>query len=240
MSYIGIYTFQEARFINQMYYFGYMKSLLIIGLIALLTIARINYDHNQNSIQLPNNYTSTSPILMQFIWGPVQGLGADFTVLKVFSMYYDASQAKDDSAAKWKALSDTLFLAQKLDPQFYDTYHIGVSTLAYDAKLPDKSMQLAYLGAEALPLNWQIPFIGGFIAYDLSHDYTNASKLMSIATHVPNAPTLAVTLAARFLKKDIGTDASIHFLKQMMEILPEEYQASIKARLRKLQKNTTQ
>jgi len=57
---------------------------------------------------------------------------------------------------------------------------------------------------------------------------------------VPNAPTLAVTLTARFLKKDIGTDASIHFLKQMMEILPEEYQASIKARLRKLQKNTTQ
>jgi len=214
----------------------YIKPFIIMCLAAILTVARANYDSKENSIPLPTNYSSTPAILMQVIWGNVQGLGADFTLLNAFSIYYDASQANDINAPSWQALSDSFFLAQTLDPQFYDTYHIGLTTLAYDAKRPKEAIRLAYMGSNALPLNWQIPFTGGFIAYDLNHDYHEAAKLMSLAAHVPDAPSLAVTLASRFLKNDMGTDAAINFLKQMLKVLPKEYQSGIKLRLKDMQK----
>ena len=220
-----------------MRYPRYIKPIIILCLIAILATARANYDSKQDSIPLPTNYSSTPAILMQLIWGQVQGLGADFTLLKAFSIYYDANQADDIHNVSWQALSDSFFLAQTLDPQFYDTYHIGLTTLAYDAKRPEEAIKLAYMGSNALPLNWQIPFIGGFIAYDINHDYHEAAKLMSLAAHVPEAPSLAVTLASRFLKNDVGTDAAITFLKKMLNILPKEYQTGIKTRLKTMNEN---
>ncbi len=214
----------------------YIKLIIIASLIAMLSIARMNYDNKQSSIELPANFTSTPAKFMKIIWGQTQGLGADFSFINAISLYYNAQHATKNQNAYWNALADKFFLAQKLDPQFYDTYHIGIGTLAYDAKRPDKSIQLAYMGTEALPLNWQIPFIGGFIAHDLGHDEHNAAKLMKIASNIPKAPTMAVSLASRFLENDINSQEAIAFLRQMLHILPKEYHAGIQRRLKELQK----
>jgi len=199
----------------------YIKLIIIASLIAMLSIARMNYDNKQSSIELPANFTSTPAKFMKIIWGQTQGLGADFSFINAISLYYNAQHATKNQNAYWNALADKFFLAQKLDPQFYDTYHIGIGTLAYDAKRPDKSIQLV---------------IGGFIAHDLGHDEHNAAKLMKIASNIPKAPTMAVSLASRFLENDINSQEAIAFLRQMLHILPKEYHAGIQRRLKELQK----
>lgn len=169
-------------------------------------------------------------------WGPLQGLGADFSLLKVFSIYYDASRQTNHDNSAWHAMKRALFRAQALDPQFIDPYHIGIITLAYDAKLPKDAVRLALLGSRAIPDNWQVPFTGGFVAYDALKDHRQASQLMTIAANVPNAPPLAVHLAGRFIAKDSGPEEGIKFLQKMLLLLPEQYHSGILQRIEELKK----
>lgn len=178
--------------------------------------------------------TATPAWLEKATWGPLQGLGADFAILKVFSIYYDGTHVKQADNAVWHAMKRTLYRAHDLDPLFIDTYHMGVITLAYDAKMPKEAVRLAELGGEAMPHNWQIPFTGGFIAYDVLQDYRTASRLMLRAANTPEMPVLAVGLAARFMAKDTGPEDGIAFLKGMLHVLPEQYHHGIHERIKEL------
>jgi len=208
-----------------------LKLILLIALILALLTTRMQYANEEETLLTSEFHYHSPSAFNKLLWGHVQGLGADFMLLDVFLLYDTASSTKQKSHVLWQALLETIQLAQALDPKFYDVYHIAIPILAYDAELPKESISLAYLGAKALPLNWQIPFTAGFIAYDTAHDYHNAAKLMTIAANAPNPPSLAIHLAARFLKKDIDDASAISFLKHMLQITPKKYHKGIKKRL---------
>ncbi len=207
--------------------------LLLAVTVLCLTFSRQEYIQHQ---KIAWSSIERTPLwLEQAIWGPAQGVGADIKMLDAMVHYYDAMhQAKNDPEA-WQAISRLLFRVQELDPKFLDTYHLGIVVLAYDAGMPEKAVQLALLGAEQLPEDWQTPFTGGFVAYDKLRDYKKAFELMDMAAQRRNAPLLATMLAARFRMKKDSTDIVIAYLKQKMLTLPEEYRDGIRDRIKQLE-----
>lgn len=207
------------------------------AILLVLAISILNFVRADPDTQLKSSWqaTSVTPFWLESAsWGPAQGLGADFAILKVFSIYYDATRLNNNNPSVWDAMYRTLIRAQRLDPEFTDTYHMGVITLAYDAKMPKEAIKLSELGSIATPDNWQIPFVGGFIAYDVLQDYHKSAELMSRAARSPNAPPLAIKLAGRFIAKDSGKADGIVFLQSMLKVLPEQYHAGILMRIEEL------
>lgn len=211
-----------------------LKETLLV--LALGTLITVRLPMNEASSQQHWAGITYTPLWMdRLAWSQVQPLGADFTLLRFFSTYYDATHTNTASGPEaWKAVQRTIFRAQALDPQFVDIYHIGIPLLAYDAKMPQEALRLAHLGNEALPSNWQIPFVGAFIAYDQLKDYKEASRLMSKAALAPKAPSLAISLSVRFLKRDFGSAESIELLRKLRAAIPKGYHQGIESRIQEL------
>ena len=166
------------------------------------------------------------------IAGPLSGLASDFDLLNVFSLYQDTSNGYfSDKQHGWLLLAEYLNRAQQMDPRFFDVYRLAGSILPYDANQANLSVELLARGATQLPDNWEIPFLGGWIAHDKLNDPELAYTMMSQVLDRPSAPTLALGLAARFLHAARGKDETILFLQGLLRLMPETYRHGIQKRI---------
>ncbi|MDT8375231.1 MAG: hypothetical protein RQ867_00680 [Mariprofundaceae bacterium] len=212
--------------------------LLLLIFLACLSVARTGgLDNRHTGTELWEN---PAPVLLDTaLAGPVRGLASDFDVLHVFSIYQAANleQKRQGSTGLWPVMAAYLQRAQEMDPRFFDVYRLSGALLAYDAKMPHLAVQLLEKGTAQLENNWELPFIAGFLTYDQLRDNRLAYSLMKEASIRPDAPPLAVHLAARFLARDEGNAAGIAFLQAMIELLPEGYHAGLKQRISELQRS---
>jgi len=169
--------------------------------------------------------------------GPLAGLAADFKLLDVFAMYYQAQVT--GRSEDFAYIKPYLNRAQHLDPQFYDVYRLASSLLAFDAKQPQAAIDLLQKGlvvqrAEA----WEFLFVAGFIAHDNLNNDKLAFELLSQLVGREGVPVLVMTLASRFLESTSTTQDAIVFLQGLLQLLPEEYHQGIKDRIQAYQDGT--
>jgi len=194
------------------------------------------------------------PSAQQVLAGPFAGVAADLNLLDVFSIYnvirHRAVAGRQTSASKhqtapdklmadnsglWEKLKQRLFAAQALDPWFWDVYRLTVGLMAFHKQDAPAAVNLLSKGAAARSWDWEMPFMAGYLAYDFLHDDKRAYTLMAEALKRPNAPSLAVGLAAQFLKGSKGSAASIRFLRYLKYTMPASYRGVIDARIKRLQ-----
>ena len=213
-----------------------LQFLPILGLcvsLLLLLAVREQSEHIHGKQQRLHTWTSSSSPRAEIIAaGTLRGLMADFRMLDVFAIYYEATQQQQKQVLQY--LPVYLNRAQNLDPKFFDVYRLAGSILAYDAHMPEASVNLLRKSFDQRPDVWEFPFFAGFIAHDLLHDDKLAFDLISVAANRKDTPPFLVTLASRFLASSTTPQDAIAFLQGILKVMPPEYQAGIKRRIQEL------
>ncbi len=173
----------------------------------------------------------SSPLFLLAVSGQVPSLVADFQVLRFFDLYYAIQQNQGKENAAY--LPIYLENASLLDPYFFDIYRLASGLLPFDMGLAEQSIDLLERGAEALPDNWEIPFFAGFIAHQQLGDDKTAFRMMKLVIDRPNAPDIAVHLAAKFLAKTNSKADAILFLQSLLLTMPKSYQEDIKQQIQR-------
>ncbi len=200
--------------------------------LLLLLVVREQSEHIHGKQHLHTWTSSSSPRAEIIIAGPLRGIMADFRMLDVFAIYYEGTAHQQKQVLEY--LPVYLNRAQNLDPKFFDVYRLAGSILAYDAHMPEASVNLLRKSFDQRPEVWEFPFFAGFIAHDLLHDDKLAFDLISVATKRKGTPPFLVTLASRFLASTATTQDAIAFLQGILKVMPPEYQAGIKWRIQEL------
>ncbi len=125
---------------------------------------------------------------------------ADLVWLR-FIQYYGEHRLTD---AKFDLMYHILDILTTLDPQFIHAYTLGGLMLTSDAKRPEWARALLKKGMVAMPDDWRIPFVYGFIHYVFTVDYRTAEAYFRISTQKPNAPEMPKYWAGYVLFKKLG------------------------------------
>jgi len=215
---------------------AFRLGLLIFSMLTLLVFAR-----TQSGIGPTEKnfyYQPQSPKLWLFdvACGQLPGMCADFSILRVFTIYSDTSQKTLDNEQNdyaWSTLHQELQIAQHLDPKFRDTYRLAEGLLPYDANMPNEAVALLSKGSQVMD-DWLIPLVASFIASTQLNDKKRALTLAQIATGKTNAPVMAFGFASRLMKDEISLEAAIAFLQARKQTLPPSMQHGIEIRIQKL------
>jgi len=196
---------------------------------ASITFQGTNSHHNTfQSGGLP-------PAAQQLLAGPYLGAASDLNILSVFSTYDDIRNKRGDSELLWTQLHQRLVAAQTLDPWFWDTYRLTTGLMGFHELGASQAVQILSKGSVARYWDWESPFIAAYLAHEILHDDKHAYELMRLSIERPNAPSLAIGLAAQFLESSKGSDASIRFLQYLRLSMPAQYREVIDARIKRLQ-----
>jgi hypothetical protein len=209
-------------------------------LLAITVMALVVFRQGQPSIHTtvvvpPYLSEGQDKLLAAMESGRLPGLGADLTMLRIFSLFYlfTHEQSKDNHLTLRQSISRQFQVAQFLDPQFHDVYRLAEGILAYDLDMPRQAVDLLERGGEQLD-QWEIPFMASFIAHDRLHDDARAVKLAKLATEKNNVPPLIFGYLSRLMAKDLGPEFAIKYLEQRKRSLPAGYQHGLDKRIQKL------
>ena len=211
-----------------------VETSMLLLLVLLLLWIRVQQESFHIHQQHIHSWSAEHDVpIVKAISGPLPGLMADFYILDVFSIYYEANTLSDSTRLAY--LEPYLETAQSLDPQFFDTYRLAESLLAYDAQQAEAAVSLLRKGGDALPDVWEFPFVAGFIAHDSLQDDKLAFELMSQVATRENTPVMVITLASRFLASTSTTADAMMFLKGLLFLLPRDKQDGVRARIKALE-----
>jgi hypothetical protein len=118
-----------------------------------------------------------------------------------FVQYYGEHRLTD---AKFELMFHILDILTTLDPYFAHAYTLGSLMLTYDAKMPSRARDLLKKGMSAMPDDWRMPFMYGFIHYVFSVDYRVAEVYFRISAQKANAPEMPRFWAGYVLQKKLG------------------------------------
>jgi len=215
-------------------------TIILIGTLLYAHGKQTNHDV-ANVVLADFTQTEPAPFLLQTaLAGPTKSLASNVNILHVFILYdhisnHAATNHKDNS---WQHLETRLQIASKLDPYFWDTYRLTTGLLAYREGRGNKAIALLERGSQYRTWDWETPFLAGFLAYDVLGDTQLAAALMQTSATRPNAPDIAMALAARFLSQSASPEEGIKFLIRMKSLLPENMRAMIEWRIKQLKKDT--
>ena len=153
-----------------------------------------------------------SPALLEIAAGEFKGLMADYLLLKA-SVFLGGrySTTKDD----WKAVYTLFNQSLTLDPYFFLTCFYIQAILPWQAKMPEKAIELLKISSQHRSWDWQPDFYIGFNYYYHLNDNLNGSKYLMEASKKPGASPLLGLLGARLSQKSGQTKAGIAFLSTM-------------------------
>jgi len=192
------------------------------------------HQQQSNTNRNPLLTAGLPPAAQQVLAGPFAGAAADFNILAVFAIYDAIRKQENSNNALWPKLQGRLQSAQALDPWFWDTYRLTTGLMAFQQQSTAAAVELLIKGTDARSWDWETPFIAAYLSHDLLHDDKRAYDLMREAASRPDAPPLAIGLAASFLQSSESTEASIQFLHYLKQSLPEKYRAVIDDRIKRL------
>ena len=155
-----------------------------------------------------------SPELLKIAAGEFKGIIADYLLLKA-SVFLGGRYftTKDD----WKAVSTLFSQSLALDPYFFLTCFYIQASLPWEAKMPEKAIELLKISSQHRSWDWQPDFYIGFDYFYFLKDNLNGSKYLMEASKKPGASPLLGMLGARLSQKGGQTKAGITFLKTMYE-----------------------
>jgi tetratricopeptide (TPR) repeat protein len=105
--------------------------------------------------------------------------------------------------------------ATELDPRYQSVYWLGGTALVALDRRPDEAVRLLEKGRQALPGDWQIPYLMGYVYLFYYRDYAQAGEYIEEAARKVGRPTYLTALAARLHAQAGSPEAGLAFLEAM-------------------------
>ena len=155
-----------------------------------------------------------SPEALEIAAGEFKGIIADYLLLKG-SVFLGGrySTTKED----WEAVYTLFSQSLALDPYFFQTCYYVQAILPWEAKMPERAIELLKISEQHRLWDWQPDFYIGFDYYYFLKDNINGSKYLMEASEKSGASPLLALLGARLAQRGGQTKAGIVFLKTMYE-----------------------
>lgn len=164
------------------------------------------YDSKREALYLPSgkglHFISFGfrNILANVLW---------FNAINYFGKHYAT-----DRNFKW--LGHMCNLVTDLNPRALHVYHFGGMMLAWEANLPESSVELVTKGIKHLPSDWSLMYLRGFTYMYFLKDNVRAKEDFVAAAKLPNAPAFIATLASKKLADLNSPQQAITFLNDMI------------------------
>ncbi|RME06270.1 MAG: hypothetical protein D6816_07935 [Bacteroidetes bacterium] len=209
--------------------------MLMLGLLIYIPSKWLEQNSEPMRLSLALNPPS-SIWLERAIVGPCVGIGSEYALLRVFTLFDEILHPLPVSQPDllYRYLMEEIQHAQQFDPWFFDIYRLTTGIAGFTPGLQRQAVEVLQKAGKYRTWDYEPLFIAGFIAHDQLHDDELAFELMQEAARRPGAPPMLLGLAARFLDRVKGREASIAFLQQMLETMPKDYQKPILERIERL------
>lgn len=109
-----------------------------------------------------------------------------------------------------------------LDPHFFYAYQLGIFLLPENNNM-DLAERIAQKGMEIFPDRWELPYYMAFNYQFFAEDYEKAAEYYLKASDLPNAPDVAVTLAASAKQKLNKYESALLVWKNAFETAKNEH-----------------
>ncbi len=201
------------------------KVFLWIIILLLLPIHYINLEKTrlirplvkEEKIFLPESF-------MKIFSGEFKGVIADFLIINLSSYYGGIILEKKEAIQKeFDYMYRVLKIASSLDPYYFDIYYFTQSILAWDARMPDKAIEILKVGSEKRENDWLLPFWIGFNYYYFLNDRKRAAFYFREASKRPNASDLVASMSIIADYEGGETEMAILFLEDMIKRTDDEH-----------------
>ena len=193
-----------------------IRIILLVILIGGYVCSALKVNHFRSSVQSSQRASAfmVSPELLEVAAGEFKGILADYLLLKASTFLGGRySTTRED----WEAVYTLFSQSLALDPYFFQTCYYVQATLPWEAKMPQRAIELLEISKQHRPWDWQPGFYIGFDYYYFLKDNLNGSKYLMEASEKPGASPLLALLGARLSQKGGQAKAGIVFLKTMYE-----------------------
>ena len=189
--------------------------------IALFALLIIFYSFSAARVKEYRAYAPSSsrasamlvaPEIIKIAAGEFKGILADYLLLKASVFLGGRYEAAEND---WIAVYHLFKQSLALDPYFFQTCYFIQANLPWEAKMPQKAVELLEISREYRYWDWQPGFYIGFDHFHFLNDNLTASRYLMETSKMPNAPTLLGLLGARLAQKGGKTEAGIIFLQAM-------------------------
>lgn len=116
----------------------------------------------------------------------------------------------------WRRIYQALYTSTRLDPYNMDAYYFAQAVLTWDARMPQRAIELLEYGFSYRNWDWYLPF---FISFDYAFflkDYTKAAQYMEKAAALNPRAAWFSTLAARYYYEGDRTALALAYLKELI------------------------
>lgn len=153
-----------------------------------------------------------APEIIKIAAGEFKGILADYLLLKASVFLGGRYEAAEND---WIGVYNLFKQSLALDPYFFQTCYYIQATLPWEAKMPQKAVELLEISRKHRYWDWQPGFYAGFDYCHFLNDNLTASKILMETATRPNAPALLGLLGARLAQKGGKAEAGIIFLQAM-------------------------
>lgn len=162
---------------------------------------------------------SLNPSLVNIITLGHKGLYSDFTYFWLLqSLIYEKEESPnpDELFAKIKLVTRNL-------PNIQSLYTLSCFVML-DLHKPNYCEEIAHAGMEALPNDWLIPAVIGYVFAFVMKDTTKGAYYYKKTQNIPGRPDYIIRLADKFLNKTIDKEDGERILREIIrETKDKEY-----------------
>lgn len=146
-----------------------------------------------------------------------QGLAADFQLLQaIFFIGEKIERQVQITDAEWDYFIRIIKAVIKLDPYFYDTYHLATGILTWGVGRFQDAIDILETAHQFNPDDFRFPYHIGFIHFYFLNDAKKGAQYLEIASRSPDAPPLMASLASRLAYYKGNYQFSIDLLTRML------------------------
>jgi tetratricopeptide (TPR) repeat protein len=160
------------------------------------------------------NVVPVPPGILKLAAGEFKGMAANLLLLQAAAFIGSNPEPTQED---YKKLALTLEQSLTLDPHFQQTYLYVQAFLPWQARMPEKAIELLDVAAKHRPWDWRPGYYIGFDSYFFLKDFDRASRSFLEAAKVPQAPVLLPLLGARFSVKKGRTESALRLLESMVK-----------------------
>lgn len=215
------------------YLFKYLSILFIFLAIAGFSYHNLKLEYNKSLVGRSLNealYLPRGEGLQFMSFGYKNALAhlLWFNTINYFGKHYQGNR-------DYRWLSHMCGLVTNLNSKMTYVYEFCGLMLAWEAKLPDKSIALLSDGISNNPNYWKLPYLRGMTYLVFNKDDAKATSDFVLAAKLPEAHTGVLTLAAKKLSVTENPETAIDFLKETIANSKDAWERQVLSdRLREL------
>lgn len=146
-----------------------------------------------------------------------QGLAADFQLLQgIFFIGDKIERDEPITVADWDYFTRVVKAVIRIDPYFYDTYHLATGMLTWGSGRYQDAIDVLEVARQFNPDDYRFPYHIGFIHFYFLQDAKRGAQYLELASRLSDAPPLLASLASRLAYYQGDYGFSIKLLERML------------------------